>query len=57
MRDRTGRVAAALNVAMHAARRTTDACRTEILPELSRTATRIEADLAVAGQLVHVPLT
>ncbi|CAM5360169.1 hypothetical protein SVIOM342S_09123 [Streptomyces violaceorubidus] len=57
VRDRTGRVAAALNVAMHAARRTTDACRTEILPELSRTATRIEADLAVAGRFVHVPLT
>ncbi|MGW2295452.1 IclR family transcriptional regulator domain-containing protein [Streptomyces violaceorubidus] len=57
VRDRTGRVVAALNVAMHAARRTPTACRTDILPELSRTATHIEADLAVAGRFVHVPLT
>ncbi|MET7319156.1 IclR family transcriptional regulator C-terminal domain-containing protein [Streptomyces sp. NPDC005549] len=55
--DRTGRVVAALNVAMHAARRTALSCRTEILPELSRTATHIEADLAVAGRFVHVPPT
>ncbi|MGX1513162.1 IclR family transcriptional regulator domain-containing protein [Streptomyces collinus] len=57
VRDRTGRVVAALNVAMHAARRTAAACRTDILPELSRTATLIEADLSVAGRFVHVPLT
>ncbi|MFE9706936.1 IclR family transcriptional regulator C-terminal domain-containing protein [Streptomyces sp. NPDC005930] len=57
VRDRTGRVVAALNVALHAARRTTGACETEILPELTRTATAIEADLRVAGHFVHVPPT
>ncbi|MFG2316003.1 IclR family transcriptional regulator domain-containing protein [Streptomyces tendae] len=57
VRDRTGRVVTAVNVAMHAARRTAAACRTDILPELSRTATHIEADLSVAGRFVHVPLT
>lgn len=57
VRDRTGRVVAAINVAMHAARRTPTACETEILPELSRTATAIEADLRVAGRFVHVPPT
>lgn len=57
VRDRTGRVVAALNVAMHAARRTTQSCRTDILPDLSLTAAHIEADLAVAGRFVHVPPT
>ncbi|MGV9283712.1 IclR family transcriptional regulator domain-containing protein [Streptomyces sp. NPDC003730] len=57
VRDRTGRVVAALNVALHAARRTTGTCETEILPELTRTATAIEADLRVAGHFVHVPPT
>ncbi|MFJ3040984.1 IclR family transcriptional regulator domain-containing protein [Streptomyces tendae] len=57
VRDRTGRVVAAVNVAMHAARRPAAACRTDILPELSRTATLIEADLSVAGRFVHVPPT
>ncbi|MFG2682828.1 IclR family transcriptional regulator C-terminal domain-containing protein [Streptomyces sp. NPDC048392] len=53
--DRTGRVVAALNVATHASRHTTAACETELLPELSRTAGHIEADLRVAGHFVHVP--
>ncbi|NEB14202.1 helix-turn-helix domain-containing protein [Streptomyces coelicoflavus] len=53
--DRTGRVTAAINVATHPARRTPTACETELLPELSRTATAIEADLRVAGRFVHVP--
>ncbi|WP_399886125.1 IclR family transcriptional regulator C-terminal domain-containing protein [Streptomyces sp. BBFR51] len=57
VRDRTGRVVAAVSVAMHAARRTTAACETEILPELSRTAGHIEADLRVAGRFVTVPPT
>ncbi|CAL9484113.1 IclR family transcriptional regulator domain-containing protein [Streptomyces sp. enrichment culture] len=57
VRDRTGRVAAALNVAMHAARRTAADCRTDLLPELSRTAAHIEADLSVASRFVHVPPT
>ncbi|MEW1995926.1 IclR family transcriptional regulator C-terminal domain-containing protein [Streptomyces coelicoflavus] len=55
--DRTGRVTAAINVATHPARRTPTACETELLPELSRTATAIEADLRVAGRFVHVPPT
>ncbi|MBQ0883440.1 helix-turn-helix domain-containing protein [Streptomyces sp. RM72] len=57
VRDRTGRVVAALNVALHASRRTTTACLTEILPALSLTATHIEADLSVAGRFLHVPPT
>ncbi|GAA2589521.1 IclR family transcriptional regulator domain-containing protein [Streptomyces lienomycini] len=57
VRDRTGRAVAALNVSMHAARRTTQACETDILPELSRTATAIEADLRVAGRFLHIPPT
>ncbi|MER7051724.1 IclR family transcriptional regulator C-terminal domain-containing protein [Streptomyces sp. NPDC000351] len=57
VRDRTGRVVAAVNVAMHAARRTTRSCLTEILPALTRTAGHIEADLRVAGRFRQVPLT
>ncbi|WP_186778433.1 IclR family transcriptional regulator domain-containing protein [Streptomyces salinarius] len=57
VRDRTGSVVAALNVAMHAARRTTEACETELLPELTRTASDIESDLRVAGHFVHVSPT
>ncbi|MFH8975768.1 IclR family transcriptional regulator C-terminal domain-containing protein [Streptomyces sp. NPDC017890] len=55
--DRTGRVVAALNVAMHAARRTAAACVTDILPLLKETATHIEADLRVAGRFRPIPLT
>jgi IclR family pca regulon transcriptional regulator len=54
VRDRTGRVVAAVNVAMHAARRTADACVTEVLPELRQTASSIEADLRVAGRFTRV---
>ncbi|MEU0848189.1 IclR family transcriptional regulator C-terminal domain-containing protein [Streptomyces flaveolus] len=57
VRDRTGRVVAAVNVAMHAARRTTEACVTEILPELHRTATALETDLRTAGRFTPVPPT
>ncbi|MEU9594148.1 IclR family transcriptional regulator C-terminal domain-containing protein [Streptomyces sp. NPDC048219] len=57
VRDRTGRVVAAVNVAMHAARRTAEACVTEILPELGRTATHIETDLRTAGRFTPVPPT
>ncbi|MEU6101181.1 IclR family transcriptional regulator domain-containing protein [Streptomyces flaveolus] len=57
VRDRTGRVVAAVNAAMHAARRTTEACVTEILPELRRTATHIETDLRTAGRFTPVPPT
>ncbi|MFI2412882.1 IclR family transcriptional regulator C-terminal domain-containing protein [Streptomyces sp. NPDC018947] len=57
VRDRTGRAVAALDVAMHAARRTTESCVTDILPELRATATHIEADLRTAGRFTRVPLT
>ncbi|MDN3245704.1 IclR family transcriptional regulator C-terminal domain-containing protein [Streptomyces sp. ZSW22] len=55
--DRDGRVVAAVNVAMHAARRTAAACVTDILPPLRETAAHIEADLHVAGRFRPVPLT
>ncbi|MEU9654968.1 IclR family transcriptional regulator domain-containing protein [Streptomyces chartreusis] len=50
VRDRTGRVVAALNVAMHAARRTVEECVRDVLPELVETAGRVEGDLRVAGR-------
>ncbi|AQS72132.1 IclR family transcriptional regulator [Streptomyces pactum] len=55
--DRTGRVVAAVNVAMHAARRTAADCVTEILPPLKEAAAHIEADLRVAGRFRKVPTT
>ncbi|OSC72507.1 hypothetical protein B5181_03220, partial [Streptomyces sp. 4F] len=55
--DREGRAVAAVNVAMHAARRTAAACVTDILPPLRETAAHIEADLHVAGRFRPVPLT
>ncbi|MFI8948266.1 IclR family transcriptional regulator C-terminal domain-containing protein [Streptomyces sp. NPDC053750] len=57
VRDRTGRAVAAVNVAMHAARRTAASCVTEILPALEDTAAHIEGDLRVAGRFRTVPLT
>lgn len=54
VRDRTGRVVAAVNVAMHAARHTADECVHDILPELRATAAGIEADLHVAGRFTRV---
>ncbi|MEU6230030.1 IclR family transcriptional regulator C-terminal domain-containing protein [Streptomyces sp. NPDC047042] len=56
VRDRTGRVVAAVNVAMHTTRRTAEQCVTEILPELHRTASRIETELRTAGRFSRVPL-
>ncbi|MFJ9537132.1 IclR family transcriptional regulator C-terminal domain-containing protein [Streptomyces sp. NPDC101225] len=53
--DRTGRVVAALNVALHAARRTVGECERDILPALRATADRIEGDLRVAGRFTRVP--
>ncbi|MER6125447.1 IclR family transcriptional regulator C-terminal domain-containing protein [Streptomyces sp. NPDC001795] len=55
VRDRGGRVVAAVNVAMHSSRRTAEECVTEVLPELRATASRIEADLHVAGRFRKVP--
>ncbi|MFD6194714.1 IclR family transcriptional regulator C-terminal domain-containing protein [Streptomyces sp. NPDC060275] len=54
VRDRTGRVVAALNVALHAARRTADDCVAQILPELRHTADLIETELRVAGRFCRV---
>ncbi|MDO0933894.1 IclR family transcriptional regulator C-terminal domain-containing protein [Streptomyces sp. DG2A-72] len=54
VRDRTGRVVAAVNVAMHAARHTADECVHDILPELRATAAGIESDLHVAGRFTRV---
>ncbi|MEV5428525.1 IclR family transcriptional regulator C-terminal domain-containing protein [Streptomyces sp. NPDC052701] len=55
VRDRTGRVVAALNTAMHATRHTVEECVTDILPALSATATRIETDLHTASRFTPVP--
>lgn len=57
IRDRSGRVVAALNTAMHASRRTRHACVTDLLPELTATATRIESDLHTAGRFTRVSPT
>ncbi|MFI1466346.1 IclR family transcriptional regulator C-terminal domain-containing protein [Streptomyces wuyuanensis] len=55
VRDHTGRTVAALNVAMHTARRTTDECLAEVLPPLRATAAAIESDLHIAGRFARVP--
>ncbi|MEW2262878.1 IclR family transcriptional regulator C-terminal domain-containing protein [Streptomyces sp. NPDC047853] len=57
VRDRTGRVVAAVNVATHAARRSAASCVADVLPELRRTADLVEADLRVAGRFRTVPTT
>ncbi|MEV5882787.1 IclR family transcriptional regulator C-terminal domain-containing protein [Streptomyces sp. NPDC052020] len=53
--DGTGRVVAGVNVAMHAARRSLRECVDDILPELRKTAARVEEDLRVAGRFRRVP--
>ncbi|MBW8702797.1 Pca regulon regulatory protein [Streptomyces sp. MBT84] len=55
VRDRRGKVVAAVNIAMHSSRRTIEECVAELLPELRATAARIEADLHVAGRFRKVP--
>ncbi|MEV0641009.1 IclR family transcriptional regulator C-terminal domain-containing protein [Streptomyces sp. NPDC050619] len=57
VRDRTGQVVAAANVALHAARRTAEECVRDVLPELRETAARIEGDLRVAGRFVRVAMS
>jgi IclR family pca regulon transcriptional regulator len=44
--DHTGKVAAAINLSTHVARRTIDSVRSDLLAPLQRTARAIEADLA-----------
>lgn len=50
LHDRAGRVVAAVNVAVHAAHRSVRDLRENVLPHLSRTARRIEEDLAAATE-------
>ncbi|MET7907126.1 IclR family transcriptional regulator C-terminal domain-containing protein [Streptomyces avermitilis] len=55
VRERGGRVVAAANVALHSSRRTPEECVEDVLPELFATASRIEADLHIAGRFRKVP--
>jgi IclR family pca regulon transcriptional regulator len=55
VRDRAGRVVAALNTATHVARRSVEEYVRDILPELTRTASAVEADVRVAGRFTRVP--
>nr|WP_106967345.1 helix-turn-helix domain-containing protein [Streptomyces sp. Tu 6176] len=55
--DRAGRPVAAVDIALHAARRTREECVSALLPALRRTAARIEADLRTATRFTRVPLT
>ncbi|KUL34138.1 IclR family transcriptional regulator domain-containing protein [Streptomyces regalis] len=57
VRDRTGRVVAAVNVAMHAARWSMEECVRDVLPELVETAGRVEGDLRVAGRFARVSVS
>ena len=49
IRDRSGRVVAAVNLSAHASRTSTESVRRELLPALLATAARIEADLRIAA--------
>ncbi|MFE9022257.1 IclR family transcriptional regulator C-terminal domain-containing protein [Streptomyces sp. NPDC007808] len=57
VRDRTGRAVAAVNVAMHAARRSVQECVRDVLPDLMETASRVEGDLGVAGRFAGVAMS
>ncbi|WP_405992718.1 IclR family transcriptional regulator C-terminal domain-containing protein [Streptomyces sp. NBC_00986] len=57
VRDRTGRVVAALNTATHVTGRTVAEYVRDVLPELTATAGAIEADLRVAGRFTRVSAT
>ena len=54
VRDRAGRVVAALNTATHVTGRTVAEYVRDVLPELTATAGTIEADLRVAGRFTRV---
>ncbi|MFE2882956.1 IclR family transcriptional regulator C-terminal domain-containing protein [Streptomyces sp. NPDC059272] len=54
VRDRTGRVVAALNTATHVTGRTVTEYVRDVLPELTVTAGAIEAELRVAGRFTRV---
>ncbi|XVQ84429.1 IclR family transcriptional regulator [Microbispora siamensis] len=53
IRDRVGRVVAAVNVSSHASRTTLESARRDLLPPLLATAARIEADLRATGGTSH----
>ncbi|MFF3253357.1 IclR family transcriptional regulator C-terminal domain-containing protein [Actinacidiphila glaucinigra] len=55
VRDRDGRVVAAINVSMHASRRSVEESRSELLPPLLAAAAHIGDDLRVAGRYARVP--
>ncbi|MFJ9467776.1 IclR family transcriptional regulator domain-containing protein [Streptomyces caniferus] len=54
VRDRTGRVVAAVGNSTHAGRRSLAQCREELLPALRTAAARIESDLHTAGRHVRI---
>ncbi|MDX2643009.1 IclR family transcriptional regulator C-terminal domain-containing protein, partial [Streptomyces sp. PA03-1a] len=56
VRDRGGRVVAAINVSMHASRRSVEQSRSELLPPLLEAAARIGDDLCVVGRYARVPV-
>ncbi|MGC5010831.1 IclR family transcriptional regulator [Streptosporangium sp. DT93] len=49
VRERSGRVTAAINISSHASRTTADSARRHLLPPLLATAARVEADLHATG--------
>ncbi|MFY1633252.1 IclR family transcriptional regulator domain-containing protein [Solwaraspora sp. WMMB335] len=49
IRDRVGKVVAAVNISVHASRNTVESIRRELLPHLLATAAKIEADLRIAA--------
>ncbi|MGK5448413.1 IclR family transcriptional regulator domain-containing protein [Streptomyces radiopugnans] len=54
VRDRTGRVVAAVNVSTHTSRRTAERAGEELLPALHEAAEKITADLRAAGRYTVV---
>ncbi|MGP3951486.1 IclR family transcriptional regulator domain-containing protein [Streptomyces sp. 7N604] len=52
--DRTGRVIAAVNVALHAGRYPAEQSLRELLPHLREAAAAVEADLRVAGRFARI---
>ncbi|MFB8268082.1 IclR family transcriptional regulator C-terminal domain-containing protein [Streptomyces sp. NPDC055955] len=55
VRDLAGQVVAAVNVATHSSRRDLARVTDEVLPALLAAASRIEADLHVAGRFARIP--
>ncbi|MFV2095123.1 IclR family transcriptional regulator C-terminal domain-containing protein [Micromonospora sp. LOL_014] len=57
IRDRAGKVVAAVNISVHASRNTVESIRRELLPHLLATAAKIEADLRIAapGRATRLP--